>query len=47
MTFTLRVARLKDAVRQLLERAALPRLPVSELDFLSVEEAAMASTEEA
>jgi sulfate permease, SulP family len=44
---TLRVARLKDAVRQLLERAALPRLPVSELDFWSVEDAAMASTETA
>ncbi|MHB1272384.1 MAG: SulP family inorganic anion transporter [Rhodanobacter sp.] len=40
---TLRVARLKDVVRQLLERAALPQLPASALDFWSVEDAASAS----
>ena len=40
---TLRVARLKDVVRQLLERAALPQLPPSALDFWSVEDAASAS----
>ena len=36
----LRVARLKDAVRQLLLLAALPQLPSSALDFWSVEDAA-------
>jgi hypothetical protein len=39
----LRVARLKDAVRELLLRAALPQLPPQALDFWSVEDAAMAA----
>jgi MFS superfamily sulfate permease-like transporter len=36
----LRVARLKEAVRQLLILAALPQLPVAALDYWSVEDAA-------
>jgi MFS superfamily sulfate permease-like transporter len=40
----LRVARLKDAVRALLQRVALPELPSSALNFWSVEDAAMAPT---
>jgi MFS superfamily sulfate permease-like transporter len=36
----LRVARLKDAVRQLLMLAALPQLPAAALDYWSVEDAA-------
>lgn len=36
----LRVARLKDAVRQLLLLAALPQLPAATLDYWSVEDAA-------
>ena len=40
----LRVARLKDAVRALLQRMALPELPSSALNFWSVEDAAMASS---
>jgi SulP family sulfate permease len=39
----LRVARLKDAVRELLLRAALPQLSPQALDFWSVEDAAMAT----
>ena len=39
---TLRVAHLKDAVRRLLQRAALPQLAPTELDFWSVEDAAVA-----
>jgi SulP family sulfate permease len=42
---SLRVARLKDVVRLLLQRAGLPQLPPSALDFWSVEDAAMASVE--
>jgi MFS superfamily sulfate permease-like transporter len=38
----LRVARLKDAVRQLLLLAALPQLPAATLDYWSVEDAASA-----
>ena len=40
----LRVARLKDAVRALLQRVALPELPSSALNFWSVEDAVMAPT---
>lgn len=40
----LRVARLKDAVRQLLLLAALPQLPSSALDFWSVEDAAASAS---
>ncbi|HEV2681575.1 MAG TPA: SulP family inorganic anion transporter, partial [Rhodanobacter sp.] len=40
---TLRVARLKDAVRELLLLAALPQLPPPALDFWSVEDAALAT----
>jgi SulP family sulfate permease len=40
----LRVARLKDASRTLLLRAALPQLPASALDYWSVEDAALADT---
>lgn len=39
----LRVARLKDVVRGLLLRAALPQLPPQALDFWSVEDAALAA----
>jgi MFS superfamily sulfate permease-like transporter len=39
----LRVARLKEAVRQLLMLAALPQLPAAALDYWSVEDAASAS----
>lgn len=39
----LRVARLKEAVRQLLMLAALPQLPASSLDYWSVEDAASGS----
>ncbi|OOG43677.1 SulP family inorganic anion transporter [Rhodanobacter sp. C05] len=39
----LRVARLKDAVRDLLLRAALPQLSPQALDFWSVEDAALAT----
>ncbi|MBA2076918.1 SulP family inorganic anion transporter [Rhodanobacter sp. PCA2] len=39
----LRVARLKDAVRGLLLRAALPQLPPQALDYWSVEDAAAAA----
>jgi SulP family sulfate permease len=39
----LRVARLKDAVRDLLLRAALPQLSPQALDFWSVEDAALAA----
>ena len=39
----LRVARLKDAVRELLLRAALPQLSPQALNFWSVEDAAMAA----
>jgi len=39
---SLRVARLKDLVRALLERADLPQLPASALDYWSVEDAATA-----
>ena len=38
----LRVARLKDAVRELLLRAALPQLSPQALDFWSVQDAALA-----
>jgi len=38
----LRVARLKDAVRELLLRAALPQLLPQALDFWSVQDAALA-----
>ena len=40
----LRVARLKDAVRQLLLLAALPQLPLTALNYWSVEDAASAIT---
>ncbi|MFC5581473.1 SulP family inorganic anion transporter [Rhodanobacter terrae] len=40
---TLRVARLKDTVRELLLRAALPQLSPQTLDFWSVEDAATAA----
>ena len=39
----LRVARLKDGVRELLLRAALPQLPPQALDYWSVEDAARAA----
>ncbi len=44
---SLRVARLKDVVRTLLQRAQLPQLPASALDFWSVEDAAKAAVDAA
>ena len=40
----LRVARLKDAAREALERMALPQLPPQALDYWSVEDAVLASS---
>jgi len=40
----LRVARLKDAAREALERMALPQLPPQALEYWSVEDAVLASS---